>query len=145
MKNKVFKGLVLSIMMGMLFCGTTSYAKTASNEIAMGVYVEELNVSGMTKEEATAAIDTYVEGKTEEKITLMVGDHELKVSRGDLGVTWTNEDVVDEALRLGKSGNLIRRYKALKDLQFNNKIYELEYTADVELIQTVVSAVYSNS
>ena len=139
MKNKVFKGLVLSIMMGMLFCGTTSYAKTASNEIAMGVYVEELNVSGMTKEEAAAAIDEYVEGKTEEKITLTVGDHEVEVSRGDLGVTWTNEDVIDEALRLGKSGNLIRRYKALKDLQFNNKVYELEYTADAELIQTVVS------
>ena len=139
MKNKVFKGLVLSVMMGMLFCGTTSYAKTASNEIAMGVYVEELNVSGMTKEEAAAAIDAYVEGKTEEKITLAVGDHELEVSRGSLGVTWANEDVVDEALRLGKSGNLIKRYKALKDLQFNNKVYELDYTADTELIQSVVS------
>ena len=139
MKNKVFKGLVLSIMMGMLFCGTTSYAKTASDEIAMGVYVEELNVSGMTKEEVTAAIDEYVEGKSEEKITLTIGDNELEVSRGSLGVTWANEDVVDEALRLGKSGNLIKRYKALKDLQFNNKVYELDYTADTELIQSVVS------
>ena len=139
MKNKLFKGLMFSLMMGVLFCGTTSYAKTASDEIAMGVYVEELNVSGMTKDEAKTAIDAYVEGKSEEKITLSVGDQELEVSRGDLGVAWTNEDVVDEALRLGKSGNLIRRYKAMKDLQFNNKVYELDYTADEELIQTVVT------
>ena len=139
MKNKLFKGLMFSLMMGVLFCGTTSYAKTASDEIAMGVYVEELNVSGMTKDEAKTAIDAYVEGKSEEKITLSVGDQELEVSRGDLGVAWTNEDVVDEALRLGKSGNLIRRYKAMKDLQFNNKVYEQDYTADEELIQTVVT------
>ena len=139
MKNKVFKGVVLSLMMGLLFCGTTSYAKNARDEIAMGVYVEELNVSGMTKEEAKAAIQEYVEGKSEEKITLSVGENELNVSRSDLGVTWTNEDVVEEAVRLGKSGNLIKRYKATKDLQFDNKVYDLEYTADPAMIQTVVS------
>lgn len=139
MKNKMFAGLLLSLIVGMLFTGTTSYAKTTSDEIAMGVYVEEVNVSGMTKEEATAAVNEYVSGKTEEKITLTVGDEELNVSRADLGVTWSNEDVIDEALGLGKSGNLIRRYKALKDLEFDNKVYELDYTADTEKIQTVVT------
>lgn len=139
MKNKMFAGLLLSLIAGMLFTGTTSYAKTTSDEIAMGVYVEEVNVSGMTKEEATAAVNEYVSGKTEEKITLTVGDEELNVSRADLGVTWSNEDVIDEALGLGKSGNLIRRYKALKDLEFDSKVYELDYTADTEKIQTVVT------
>ncbi len=139
MKNKMFTGLLLSLMAGILFCGTTSYARTNSDEIVMGVYVEEVNVSGMTKEEAIAAVDEYVLGKAEEKITLTVEDKELNVSRADLGVTWNNAEIIDEALGLGKSGNLIKRYKALKDLEFDNKIYELTYTADPELIQTVVS------
>ena len=135
----MFVGLLLSLIVGMLISGTTSYAKTTSDEIAMGVYVGEVNVSGMTKEEAKAAVNEYLSGKTEEKITLTVGEKELNVSREDLGVTWNNEDVIDEALGLGKSGNLIKRYKALKDLQFDNKVYELDYTADVEKIQTVVT------
>ncbi len=139
MKNKIFTGLLLSLLGGMLICGTTSYAKTTSDEIAMGVYVEEVNVSGMTKDEAKAAVNEYIAGKTEEKITLTIGEEELNVSRADLGVTWSNEEVIDEALGLGKSGNLIRRYKALKDLEFDNKVFELEYTADSELVQTVVS------
>ena len=139
LKNKLLTGLIFSMMAGMMFCSTTSYAKTASDEIAMGVYVEELNVSGMTKTEAKQAIDEYVESKSEEEITLTVGEESVNVSRGTLGVTWTNEDVIDEALRLGKSGNLIKRYKASKDLEFHNKVYELDYTADMELIQTVVS------
>ena len=139
MTNKIFTGLLLSLLGGMLICGTTSYAKTTSDEIAMGVYVEEVNVSGMTKDEAKAAVNEYIAGKTEEKITLTIGEEELNVSRADLGVTWSNEEVIDEALGLGKSGNLIRRYKALKDLEFDNKVFELEYTADSELVQTVVS------
>lgn len=139
MKKKIFAGLLLSLMAGMFFMGTTSHAKTTSNEIAMGVYVEEVNVSGMTKEEAKAAVEEYVAGKAQEKIILAVGEEELNVSREDLGVVWNNEDVLDEALGLGKSGNLIRRYKALKDLEFENKVYDLKYTADSEKIQNVVT------
>ena len=139
MKKKILSCLLLSLMAGILFAESNSYAKTTSDEIAMGVYAEEVNLSGLTKEEAKEAINAYISEKAEEKITLTIGDEELNVTRGSLGISWNNEDVVDEALGLGKSGNLIKRYKALKDLQFDNKVYDLEYTADTELIQTVVT------
>ena len=139
MKKKILSCLLLSLMAGILFAGSNSYAKTTSDEIAMGVYAEEVNLSGLTKEEAKEAINAYISEKAEEKITLTIGDEELNVTRESLGISWNNEDVVDEALGLGKSGNLIKRYKALKDLQFDNKVYDLEYTADMELIQTVVT------
>ena len=139
MKKKILSCLLLSLMAGILFAGTNSYAKTTSDEIAMGVYAEEVNLSGLTKEEAKDAINAYVSEKAEEKITLTIGDEKLDVTRESLGVSWKNEEVVEEALNLGKSGNLIKRYKALKDLQFDNKVYDLEYTADTELIQTVVT------
>ncbi len=139
MKNKIFTGLLLSLVTGILFGGMTSYAKTNSDEIAAGVYVEEVNVSGMTKEEAKAAVEEYILGKSEEKITLTVRDQEVKVSRADLGIAWSNEEIIEDAHGLGKSGNLIRRYKSLKDLEFNNQVYELTYTADEELIQTIVT------
>lgn len=139
MKKKILSCLLLSLMAGILFAGSNSYAKTTSDEIAMGVYAEEVNLSGLTKEEAKEAINAYISEKAEEKITLTIGDEELNVTRESLGVSWNNVDVVDEAFGLGKSGNLIKRYKALKDLQFDNKVYDLEYTADTELIQTVVT------
>lgn len=139
MKKRIFSGLLLSITAGLLFIGSTSYAKTNSDEVAMGVYVDEVNISGMKKEEATEAVKNYIAEKAEEKITLTINENELEVTRGELGVAWDNQDVIDEALSLGKSGNLIKRYKAVKDLEFENKVYELEYTADKNLIQTIVS------
>lgn len=139
MKNKIFAGLLLSLMAGMMFAGTTSYAKPTSDKIAIGVYADEVNLSGMTKEEAAEAIDAYILEKSEEKITITAGNEELEVSRGDLGVAWGNPDVVEEAYGLGKSGNLIKRYKAIKDLEFENKVFDLKYTADLEMIKTVVT------
>ena len=120
MRKKILSCLLLSLMAGILFAGSNSYAKTTSDEIAMGVYAEDVNLSGLTKEEAKDAINAYVSEKAEEKITLTIGDEELNVTRESLGVSWNNEEVVDEALGLGKSGNLIKRYKAIKDLQYDN-------------------------
>lgn len=139
MKNKMLTGLLLSLMAGLLFTGTASYAKTADDEIAMGVFVDEVNVSGMTKEEAKKAVNDYISEKAEEKITLTIEGEKLEVSRGDLGVAWKNEEVIDEAMSLGKSGNLIEKYKAIKDLEFENKVYEITYTADPALIQTIIT------
>lgn len=138
MKSKRLTGLLFSVMAAMVFTGTTAYAKTESKEIAMGVFVGDVDVSGMTKREAETAVREYISEKAEETITLTAGEKELKVSRGDLGVAWGNEEVIEEACDLGKAGNLIKRYKAKKDLEFNNKVYELTYTADAEMIQTVV-------
>lgn len=139
MKNKILTGLMLSLTVGMLFAGTTSYAKTTSDEIAMGVYAGEVNLSGLTKDEAEKAINDYILEKSEEKFTLAIGDEELEVSLGDIGIAWENQEVVEEAYDLGKTGNLIKRYKATKDLEFENKVFELTYTADFTKIQNVVA------
>ena len=95
MKNRMITGLLLSLIAGMFFCGTTSYAKTGSDEIAMGVYVDEVNVSGMTKGEALAAVNEYVSGKSEEKITLTINEKELELTKGDLGIAWNNPEIID--------------------------------------------------
>lgn len=138
MKSKHLTGLFFSIMAAMVFSGTAVEAKTTAKEIAMGVFVGDVDVSGMTKKEAEDAVKAYIAEKSEETITLAAGEKELKVSREELGVTWGNEEVIEEACDLGKSGNLIKRYKAKKDLEFNNKVFDLTYTADAEMIKTVV-------
>lgn len=139
MKKSILTALLLSLTAGFLMCGTTSYAKTDDERIVQGVYVDGVNVSGMSKEEATEAVNEFFAGKTEEKLTLSIEGEPLEVTREDLGVTWDNPEIIDSALSLGKSGNVVARYKAMKDLQFHNKVYELSYTGDAEKIEAVVS------
>ncbi len=139
MGKKLLSVLLLSLTAGILFAGSESYAKVVQDKIVSGVYAGEVDLSGKNRQEAKDAIDAYMMEKAEEKITLVIEDQEITVSREALGIVWNNEELLDEAIGLGKSGNLIKRYKALKDLEFNNMVYELDYTADEELIRTVVS------
>ena len=48
MKN--WKGLLLLCVIGILFMGNTSYAKTADDRIEMGIYIDKVNDSGMNAE-----------------------------------------------------------------------------------------------
>jgi vancomycin resistance protein YoaR len=139
MNKKLWKTLFFFVLIGILFTGMTAYAKPANDQIAMGVYIDEVNVSGMTKDEAVEAVNAYFAEKAEETITLKIEGETLEVSRDALGVSWKNQEIVDEAMALGKTGNLIVKYKAMKDLEFNNKVYPITYKADAAMIQTVVT------
>ena len=39
--------------------------------------------------------------------------NQIEVSVGDMGLRWTNPDAVQDAVALGKKGNIVQRYKAL--------------------------------
>ena len=60
------------------------------------------------------------------------------VSAKDLGLSWANEEVVQEAAELGKSGNIIKRYKDKKDLENESRKYDIDYSVDRSSIQKVL-------
>lgn len=92
-------------------------------------------MSGMTRTEALDALNTYVDEMGAETLTLHIGDNELTPTLAELGLTSTNEDeIVEEAVMLGKTGNIIRRYKDRKDLEHENKNYQLTWALDTELV-----------
>lgn len=139
MRKMRITALLFSAAVGLLLAGNTSYARAAEDRVAAGVYIGEVNVSGMKKDEASKAVNSYLSERSEETILLKMGEKELSVTREELGVSWDNPEVVDEALNVGKTGNPVRRYKELKDLESKEKVFDLEYAADETLVQTVVS------
>ncbi len=115
-------------------------AKAASDTILGGVFIGDVDVSGMTTEEATAAVRDYVEQLKAKNVTLKgkSDDQRVTVTVGQLGIDWANTDVVEEANSLGKAGNIIQRYKARKDLQQSTKKYNLEYSFNDDAIYQIL-------
>ncbi len=94
------------------------------------VYVGDIAVGGMTPEEAQAAVRAAVEEQMGAEFTLSAGENHVTVSARELGVEWANTNVVEEAVNIGKTGNLIQRYKDMKDLEKTDKIYDISYSID---------------
>ena len=108
--------------------------------IKPGIFAGEIELSGMTGEQAQAAIEEYVDSLRNTQIVLQYAPGmEITVTAGDLGIAWANTEIVTEALEIGTRGNVIERYKILKDLEHENKIYPVELTFDVQVISDVLT------
>ena len=120
---------------------TTAEKEIPKGKISSGVYVDTVNLAGKDYEAALAAVNQYVETLKATEITFVSINQKSKtVTAGELGLTWTNPEIVEEAVSLGKAGNIVARYKELKDLEYSNKVYPLTVGFDSEAVKAVVEA-----
>mgnify|MGYP004640704079 FL=1 len=134
---KEWKGsLLLAIC---LLAMTSSMTVCAAGEtILKGVSIDKLDVSGMTREEALAALESYEKNLGGQSIKLGIGDNVIEAKLSDLGVTFDNEDLVDEAIGVGHAGNIVKRYKDQKDLQHSGKTFPLSWQTNEDTVRTYV-------
>ncbi|MBQ4537258.1 MAG: VanW family protein [Lachnospiraceae bacterium] len=138
--KKFMKKACLSVACLLVFvcAGMTVQAEEAT--IKTGVYVENIDLSGKTEAEAEAAVSAYVEAAKQTEITLLAADDkEVKVTAEELGLSWENTEVVQEAMQLGTQGNVIERYKVLKDLEHEGAVLDIEFAFDVQAINNVLA------
>lgn len=122
-------------------------AQEEENKILAGIFIEDMSLEGKTLQEAKAMVEDYVESIQGKVITLIAVDgNQVQVTPADMGLTWSNQDILDEAANIGKTGNIVQRYKATKDLQYQNRVYKLEFDIDRELVKNILTgqcAVYN--
>lgn len=106
--------------------------------ISNGIFIEGIDVSGMTVSEAVSAVKAKVAQMGEATVTLMMGDTPITTTLNDLGLEWGNRELIDEVKNLGATGNIVQRYKDQKDLEHQNMQYEITYTVDEEKARSFV-------
>lgn len=139
--KKFMTAVVAVFALAVLFAGPVNVQAAATfNTIEKGVFIGDMDVSGMTTLEAEEAVNEYINSLKQKEITWnALNDNTVTVTAGDLGLKWQNKNIVDEAGKLGKSGNIVQRYKSLKDLEHQNEIFPLEISFDDAMIRTVIN------
>ena len=98
-----FRKLLLSFAVAGGFLGmlaiqqNTVLAAEPEPTILKGVLIGELDLSGKTAEEAKVEVEAFIEGERNKDLTFLIGEHEVNTKAGELGVAWTNLEVVEEA------------------------------------------------
>lgn len=141
MKKFAGCGLLLALILSIAGAGGSEVLAKEKEEptIHKGVYADEVDLSGMTEAEAEAEMAAYINRLGDETLTLEIFDEQVEVTLGELGLGCTNLNVIEEAVQLGKTGNVIKRYKERKDLEHENKVYQLSWMLDSDLIRDFVS------
>lgn len=141
---KMKKGFRKQIFAALTVVMTLSFGMTVhaaeKDTIKTGIFAGDIELSGMSAEQADAALTTYIDGLREMEITLLAGgNHPVVVTAGDLGIEWANPGLVSEALEVGTRGNVIERYKILKDLEHENLVYPIELEFDLQTINDILT------
>lgn len=109
-----------------------------------GVSIGETDVSGMTAEEAKAAVESASQSYADEEIILTLENGEQgSTTLGDLGLSVKDLDrIVQEAADYGKKGNAVDNYKILRSSEegTNSKTFEIEYQVTEESAQEALDA-----
>lgn len=118
----------------------------AEARIYAGVHIGPVDVSNMTEEQAKEAVNQYMSELSQRVITLRLQDSEkqIPVTAENLGFIWNNPEVLTRAMELGRSGNIVKRYKEKKDIENDTISFDLEFTADENRILTLLEEQKAN-
>ncbi len=148
---KYYKSLLLTAM-GMLCVvfmahkGALVVSAKAEPVVAKGVFVEGMDLSGMTKTQARTAIENYVYKLLEDNTLLHlqfedVAEHQP--SGAVLGGQWTNTELLDELMTLGNQGHVVDRYKSRKALEREPVNYDVEIGFSKEPVVSYIEKTFT--
>ncbi|MCI8923210.1 MAG: hypothetical protein HFI45_04290 [Lachnospiraceae bacterium] len=140
----MFQLIKKSVCIGLFFAisgsmGIQVHAQE-ENKILPGIYVENISLGGKSAEEAQKELSAYVDELSRKEIPLVAaGGNEIVITPADIGFYWENQGILEEAASIGKKGNVVQRYKAAKDLEHQNVVYQFDFDFDRELSAQVLS------
>ena len=141
MKRWIMHGSRMVLLLA-LICSMSLQVQAAGEEtLKEGVLIQGMDLSGMNKDEAIDVVEQYIEESLcPVTVTLLTSNNmEVEVTVGELGIEWSNPEVIDEAMAIGTEGNVITRYKVLKDLQQAPINYQLTFDYDINAINQILT------
>lgn len=142
MYKKVYKSYLLwGIFIVCVFSGILHNDKivmAVENTVTNGVFIGDIDLGGLTKEEAVSKANEYINGFTSKTVELDADGNKETVTVGELGYYWKNTNVIEEAYSHCKKGNVISRYKEAKDIEQNNIKYDFEVDVDDQQLNNTV-------
>ncbi len=79
-----------------------------NQNIISGVYIQDLNVSNMSKSDAKEQLETYIQSSLPEEITLKHGDYQTTISLSQINVSFDTKSAINSAYNVGRQGNLFQ-------------------------------------
>ena len=123
----------------LVLCGFESQAWSEEDTIPQGIVMEDMDLSGLTVEEAKALIEECMAEIESREITLIYdADKSYRLTAGELGITWEDQATIEQIAGMGNSGNVVSRFLQLEELQQAEQEYPLVLSIDEATVRTVL-------
>ena len=148
-KPKSKKGIIAVVIIAIIIIlaiASTIFAvlNLGNTKIMKGVSVKNIDISNLTKEEATNKLNEIYANKGETQIILTHGDFDGMITYKALEVNYQIQNAIDEAYLVGRDGNIFtNNFNILKTwIQGNN--VDLHVTMDEDMIEQISKNINNN-
>ena len=140
-KRRILLAVILCIAIALVVFLGFFIKQITYQKIYNGVYINSVDVSGLTKEELSAKIPEIFDGRLSKEITLKIDSAEILFDTLTLSPAIDVEKMADEAYSYGRQEKWFFRLGEISDLKKNPKVvpYYLTFN-DVELQKTIDKA-----
>lgn len=114
---------------------TFTLINAKSQTIAHGISIKGIDISGLTKEEATQKISTYISSSIPQEIKLKHNDYETSLSTEQLSVYFNTNEAVEIAYEIGKNGNIFENNFIILKSLFSKTNIDPGFSIDEEQLK----------
>lgn len=133
--------LLLIIMFSTIF----ALINVNSNKILKGIFIEDIEVSDLTKEEAQKMFEELISKKMENEIVFKYKELETPITYEALEVKFDIENAIEQAYNIGKDENLFENNFNILKTWINGEKVKLDHSIDKDVIRQVSENINNTS
>ena len=108
---------------------------TKNETIANGIYIKNINVSGLTKDEAKQKVSEYINSAIPEEIKLNHNSFKTSISTSQLSIYFNTDEAIEVAYKIGKTGNILENNLIILKSLFSKTIVNPGFIIDEEQLK----------
>ena len=142
--KKIIISIIIVAILALLFSTVFALTNINNERIISGVTIKGVEVSGLTKEEAMAKLETVYSEKLNNNIMLQYQDFESELNPTLMEVKYDIEKAVNEAFSLGRDSNIfINNYNILGTL-IGKRDFNVDMAINEEITKQTINDIGAN-
>ena len=142
--KKIIIAVIIVALVTLIFSTVFALTNINNEKIISGVTIKGVEVSGLTKEEAMAKMETTYSEKMKNNIMLQYQDFESELNPTLMEVKYDIEKAVNEAYSLGRNGNIfINNYHILGTL-IGKRDFDVDMVMNEETTKQTINDIGAN-
>ena len=129
----VLKVILLSLIAILILgFGVFTIYNMFNTNIIYGVYIKDMDVSGMSKSDAKYQLENYLANKLPEEIKVKHGDFETTISLSQIETSFDIKTATEDAFKIGRNGNPLQNNFYVLSTMFGNVTIEPTLSVNTE-------------
>lgn len=142
--KKIIISVVIVALIALVFSTVFALTNINNEKIISGVTIEGIEVSGLTKEEAMAKLQTTYSEKLGKNIMLQYGEFESELNPTLMEVNYNIEEAVNEAYSLGRNGNIFANNYNIFGTLVGKRDFDVNMTLNEEVTTQTINDIGAN-